>query len=109
MNKILQTILVDNDIFDELCSYPDHRVEFIGESVAINEDVEDQKFKGMAIEALGQDPCDYCISRSEALKCISGDFYEDGDVVASRCYSRIAHLPPVTPYKKREKEFGEEE
>ena len=52
------------------------------------------------LKALEQEPCTDAISRSEAIKCISGDFYDDGDVVASRIYSQIAHLPTVTPVEK---------
>lgn len=48
MKKVLQTVLVDDDVFDELCSYPDHRVKFVGESVDINENVDDKELKDMA-------------------------------------------------------------
>lgn len=51
----------------------------------------------MAFKALEQWPCEDAISRSEAMKCVHGDFYEDVDAVVYSSCRRIAHLPPVTP------------
>lgn len=88
----------------------------------VAEMVDDAKYSKLAIEALEQEPCtvtefadrcmecgkilgdmikpcEDCISRSEALKCVSGDFYEDGDVVAYKIYRQIAHIQPVIPSK----------
>ena len=45
-------------------------------------------------------PCDDVVSRDAALKCLTGDFWEDADTVLSRCYEKIKHLPPVTPAEK---------
>ena len=43
------------------------------------------------------EPCEDCINREAALKCLTGDFWEDADTVLSRCYEKIKYLPSVTP------------
>lgn len=65
----------------------------------------------MAIRALEQQPCDDCISRTEALKAIEKEKQGWEGVIRyainyaiDECHSRIAELPPVTPQVESEDE-----
>lgn len=35
MKKIMVTAIIDEDIFDELCTYPEHRVRFLSDAVDV--------------------------------------------------------------------------
>ena len=62
---------------------------------------EDSELIESAIEALEQEPCEDCISREDALMCMTGEYLADKEYkpedIISKHIQRLRALPPVTP------------
>ena len=39
MSKVMVTVVLDQDVYDELCTYPDHRVKFLSDPADVTDDI----------------------------------------------------------------------